>query len=130
MVERPQELDTRTIRKRTGCGKAYITVTTNKDGYKEIFAMLGKSGGCAACNISSLTRTITLAWNYGAPLEKIIKQLNGATCPSSGGLNLSCPQAIADVLKTQLPTPLQQPLDQASSCSQPEPLPPVQFPEA
>jgi ribonucleoside-diphosphate reductase alpha chain len=99
MKERPDQLETITVKKRTGCGTMYITYTHPESEYHEIFAILGKTGGCAACNISSLTRLMTVAWNSGASLKKLVKQIDGALCPHAGGLDLSCPQAIADVLK-------------------------------
>lgn len=99
MKPRPDSLHTETVCKQTGCGKMYVTVSKPESEYKEVFGILGKTGGCAACNVSSLTRTITIAWNYGAPIEKLIKQLNGAMCPHSTMVGTSCPQAIADVLR-------------------------------
>jgi ribonucleoside-diphosphate reductase alpha chain len=98
-MTRPDSLKTLTIRKRTGCGNAYITITIPEEEYKEIFGLLGKQGGCGAAYMSSLTRMITLAWNSGAPLEKIAKQLDGTKCPHEGVVNPSCPQAIANVLR-------------------------------
>lgn len=97
--KRPEELKTTTMEQRTGCGSLFITVTLPGQGYNEIYGLLGKTGGCAACMISALTREITIGWNSGATLEKIIKQLDGSKCPHMTNVEKSCPQAIADVLK-------------------------------
>lgn len=73
--------------------------------YMEIFAMLGKSGGCSAAFVQSLTRCLTIALNYGADPEKLSRQLIGITCPQSGGLNLSCPEVIGLALKSRFMKP-------------------------
>ncbi len=100
MKERPKVLQSLTYRKRTGCGNVYITISNDSnEEYKEIFCVLGKTGGCASAHMESLARIITEALNYGVPRERIIKHLLGINCPQSGGLNLSCPVAVAEVLK-------------------------------
>ena len=100
---RPADLETRTIAKRTGCGTMYVIITERGSRYFEIEARLGKTGGCASCHCASLTRMITVAINSGASIKRALKQIDGHTCPHSGGLDLSCPQAIANVIKeTQL----------------------------
>jgi len=76
----------------------YVTVSSDP-AYHEVFAVLGKSGGCAAGFLESLGRIITLALNAGVPLEKIIKQLVGVRCPTDSEFLPSCPEAIARVLK-------------------------------
>jgi hypothetical protein len=102
-VKRPENLLTKTIEKRTGCGSLFITVSLPGQGYNEVYGLLGKTGGCASCMISAITRSITVGWNAGADLNKIIKQLDGSKCPHMTMVAKSCPQAIADVLRdTQL----------------------------
>ncbi|MCX8125556.1 MAG: TSCPD domain-containing protein [Dehalococcoidia bacterium] len=98
---RPEVLDGKTIRVKTGCGNAYITVATG-EGYIEVLAVLGKNGGCPAAFMQSITRLVTVALNHNVPAEKLIRQLNGIRCPNpawgSGRQILSCPDAIAKVL--------------------------------
>ena len=60
MKARPDSLETTTVKKRTGCGTMYITHTSPETEYHEIFAILGKTGGCAACNISSIHEILEL----------------------------------------------------------------------
>ncbi len=100
MITRPEKLITETIKVKTGCGSMFVTITPKESEYKEVFAMLGKTGGCPACNVSSLTRTITVAINHGVPLDKLTKQLTGVRCPNDSEFLPSCPEAIARVIKS------------------------------
>jgi len=92
-----------------GCGNLYVTVNYDKEGSLcEVFCALGKSGGCAAAQLESTTRLISLALRSGVPVESIVKNLQGIRCPSSqwdrGKIVLSCPDALASVLGGQFAT--------------------------
>ena len=68
----------------------------------ELFAKLGKAGGCATCQLESLTRAITLGLKYGIPVSEYITELEGLKCPIQDVTvegSLSCSDAIARVLK-------------------------------
>ena len=97
---RPRIIPSITARVETGCGNLYVTVGLTKEGQPfEVFAILGKSGGCAACQSAALTKSISQGIRHGVPVEEYLKLLIGVRCPSPGIEVLSCPDAIGQVLK-------------------------------
>jgi ribonucleoside-diphosphate reductase alpha chain len=105
--ERPKLLEGTTERVETGCGHLYITV--NKDEAKrviEVFASLGKTGGCSKCYAEALTKSISIGLRSGVKLERYHKILDGIVCiaPSyDEGVHIkSCPDAIAKVIKKHI----------------------------
>jgi ribonucleoside-diphosphate reductase alpha chain len=91
-----------TQEKRTGCGSLYITINEDEFGPREVFANMGKAGGCASASTEAIGRLLSLALRYGVPPDKIVKQLRGIRChvPLGFGPNqiLSCPDAIGKAL--------------------------------
>lgn len=105
--ERPKTTETVTEKVETGCGSLYITVGFDSDGAPiEIFAALGKAGGCSHCQNEALCRCISLGLKYGIPPEEFVKELVGNECPSKNVWPeseriLSCADGIGKVLGRQ-----------------------------
>jgi ribonucleoside-diphosphate reductase alpha chain len=91
-----------TREKVTGCGSLYVTVNEDDFGPREIFANMGKAGGCASASTEAIGRLISLAFRYGVPPDKIVKQIRGIRCHVPLGFGpkqiLSCPDAIGKAL--------------------------------
>lgn len=106
--ERPQVTKGITEKVQTGCGKLYVTINEDEHGPCEIFARMGKAGGCAASQIDAQARLISMALRSNVDPHSVVKQLKGMRCPSpsllpqNGGKILSCSDALAKVLEHYL----------------------------
>ena len=87
----------------TGCGSLYVTINEDSHGLFEVFATMGKGGGCAASQTEAVSRLISLALRSGIDRDQIIKQLKGVRCPNQawekGGRIYSCADAIAKAME-------------------------------
>lgn len=101
--ERPKQTRAFVEKVTTGCGNMYVTVASDEIGLFEVFASLGKAGGCATAQLEASCRLITLALRSGVDPSAIVKQIRGIRCPSiaweEGKAVLSCADAIAGVLE-------------------------------
>jgi ribonucleoside-diphosphate reductase alpha chain len=100
---RPQLLTGETQRIDTGCGKLFVIMNDDEYGAREVFANMGKAGGCASSNTEALGRLISLALKKGASPQEVVEQLKGIRCHVPYGLGpnatLSCADAIGKALE-------------------------------
>jgi ribonucleoside-diphosphate reductase alpha chain len=116
-TERPKALKGDSIRMETGCGHLYVTINKLDGKVIEVFASLGKCGGCSKGFLESLTKSITIGLRSGVELRRYHKILSGVQCNNStyseGIKVLSCSDAIAFIIKEyideeteQIPMPI------------------------
>ncbi len=101
---RPKLIGGITVRTVTGCGKMYVQLNWLEGRLFEVFATLGKGGGCAICQSEALTRSITVGLKCGVPVDEYVRQVRGIRCPSPKMFPkeeeaLSCPDALSHVLE-------------------------------
>jgi ribonucleoside-diphosphate reductase alpha chain len=103
--ERPQITYGYTEKINTGCGNLYVTINSDNCGPCEVFASMGKAGGCAASQLDAQARLISMALRSHVDPHSVVKQLKGMRCPSPSllpkkdGKVLSCSDALAKVLE-------------------------------
>jgi ribonucleoside-diphosphate reductase alpha chain len=99
----------KTSKFRMGCGTLFVTVNKDDSGICEVFANLGKAGGCPSQS-EATCRVVSAALRSGIDPEVIIDQIGGIRCLSAAvarkankGVDvLSCPDAIARALQEAL----------------------------
>lgn len=101
--DRPEILGGLVIKVKTGCGNMYVQLTWCHGHLFEVFANLGKSGGCASCQTQAVTRLITSALRSGMPISECTDQIRGLQCPSpimfpKSQRCLSCMDAVANTM--------------------------------
>jgi ribonucleoside-diphosphate reductase alpha chain len=92
-----------------GCGILFVTVNRDDKGICEVFANLGKAGGCPSQS-EAICRAVSAALRSGIDPKVMIDQLGGIRCLSAAvarkanrGVDvLSCPDAIARALEEAL----------------------------
>jgi ribonucleoside-diphosphate reductase alpha chain len=77
---RPTLLPGSTEKVHTAHGNTYITVNKRDSKPFEVFAILGKAGGCENANLEAISRLVSLLLKLGTDPQDIIKQLAGITC--------------------------------------------------
>ncbi|MBA3045389.1 MAG: TSCPD domain-containing protein [Candidatus Thermoplasmatota archaeon] len=102
---RPLVTQGATHRMTTGCGYLYVTINEDNKNLFELFARMGKAGGCAASQTEAIGRLISLALRCGIDPVAIVEQLKGIRCPERvlGKEKIySCPDAIGKSLQAHL----------------------------
>ncbi len=110
---RPEVLVGKTYRIRTAYGNLYITINEDENGKPfEVFGTLGKAGGFFAGQAEAITRLASLSLRSGIEVHELIDQLKGIRGPqvawSEGGMILSLPDAIGQILEKHVSTSQQQ----------------------
>ncbi len=100
---RPESLEGKTYKIKTGYGNLYVTINDDASGKPfELFSTIGKSGGVLSAKCESISRLVSLALRAGISAENLIEQLKGIRGPmptiSKLGVVHSIPDAIAKVL--------------------------------
>ncbi len=102
---RPRATTGTTSKFHMGCGTLFVTVNKDDQGICEVFANLGKAGGCPSQS-EATCRAISAALRSGVDPAVMIDQLSGIRCLSAAVARksnkeidvLSCPDAIARAL--------------------------------
>ena len=104
--KRPEVVAGSTRKIPTGCGNLYVTINDNKQEPFELFAQIGKTGGCAASQTEAIGRLSSLALRAGIKPDAVVAQLRGIRCSSpnwnQGTMVLSCADAISKALDEHL----------------------------
>jgi len=106
---RPRKTTGQTTKYRMGCGTLFVTVNKDEKGLCEVFANLGKAGGCPSQS-EATCRAVSAALRSGVEPQVLIEQLKNIRCLSTiaerktnKDINvLSCPDAIARALEEAL----------------------------
>ncbi|MEM3737239.1 MAG: vitamin B12-dependent ribonucleotide reductase [Candidatus Bathyarchaeia archaeon] len=104
---RPRKTTGVTYEMQTGCGSLYVTINEDEHGQPfEVFARLGKAGGCASAQTEGLGRSASIILRSGIDPHEIVKHYKGIICDRTYGFGkesiLSCPDAIGKALEMYL----------------------------
>ena len=99
--ERPEILDGRTHKFKTGCGSLYVTVNRDLAGdVHEVFTAHSKNSGCVAALLNALARVTSIALRSGVAPEAIIKTMLGQNCGKCENI-ASCADAVGLALQKE-----------------------------
>ncbi len=106
-MKRPNAVVGKTYKITTGCGPMYVTVNRIEGRQFEVFARLGKAGGCSSSQTEALGRLISLVLRNKIPVQKILDDLSGISCQANawsedGSQIASCSDAIAKAIKMDI----------------------------
>jgi ribonucleoside-diphosphate reductase alpha chain len=100
-IKRPKSVKSRTYHSRCGCGDIFTTCSDLDGKLFEVFATLGKAGGCGQANKTSVGKLISTALRSGTDPKDLIKAIDGVSChmANSNTGTLSCLDAVAQDIK-------------------------------
>ena len=105
-IGRPPELFGITYKRRSGCGKLFVTVNERNGEPYEVFVQTSGHGGCAA-NSEALGRMISIGLRNGVSAWEIKKQLSRVKCNKCNNGNIdgkSCADIIGKCLYPDMVT--------------------------
>ena len=105
-IGRPPELFGITYKRRSGCGKLFVTVNERNGEPYEVFVQTSGQGGCAA-NSEALGRMISIGLRNGVSAWEIKKQLSRVKCNKCNNGNIdgkSCADIIGKCLYPDMVT--------------------------
>jgi adenosylcobalamin-dependent ribonucleoside-diphosphate reductase len=106
LAKRPDELPGMTVKRKSGCNKMMITVNDN-DGAPYELLISSKKGGCKALQ-DAVALLISLSLRWHVPPLDICRAIEDIECkvamnPKTRAQGISCPNIIANYLKSCLP---------------------------
>ena len=99
MKPRPKATKGTTYELKCPCGDLYVTCNDIDGELFEVFATLGKAGGCGAANKAAIGILLSIALRGGVAPEYLIKGMSGVTCHRSNAQMESCISQMASILK-------------------------------
>lgn len=105
VVKRPTVLRGRTFKFNTQCGNLFITVNDHPSEPRpvEVFAAMGKAGGCSASHLESVARLVSVMLRSGVPMTPVVEMLQGMSCGNGafnyGHFTKSCSDAFSMALR-------------------------------
>jgi ribonucleoside-diphosphate reductase alpha chain len=101
-MERPETLEGRTWKTRTGFGNVYVTVNFLDDKPFEVFVSTGKCGQSVMAKAEAIGRLVSIALRNGVSAKDLARQLVGISGDKpemvGGDLVLSIPDAVGRIL--------------------------------
>lgn len=92
---RPRVLAGKSYEIVSGCGRVYVTCNDRDGRLFEVFAKMGKSGGCGAATMEGLGRAVSIGLRSGNDPRDYVSTLAGIQCHRPP----SCLDAIAQAIR-------------------------------
>lgn len=96
---RPRCLTGSTYEINSACGPIYITCNDKDGELFEVFARLGKAGGCGSLTSEGFGMLISIGLRSGTKPADLVKSMRGMNCHKSSEGVPSCLDAIAQAIK-------------------------------